>query len=169
MYNPKFESERLSYRTFELSDIETVCALTTLPEVIRYTGDPQGVTFEQVREILTGNIFEQYQRYGMGRLSVIEKKTNKLIGWCGLKYREEREAVDLGYRYLPEFWGKGYATEAAKRLLRHGFEDLGLTEIFAWADKRNHASIRVLQKIGMTFVCEDNCLGEDAFKYVVSV
>lgn len=80
------------------------------------------------------------------------KTTNEFIGWCGLKYRVEIDKVDVGYRLHQKFWGKGFATEAAKRSIDYGFNDLHLNQIFAAAHAENLASIKVLEKIGMHFI-----------------
>ena len=77
-----------------------------------------------------------------------------------LKYIPEKDEIDLGYRFIQSAWGKGYATEAAKHTLNHGFSTLHLKTIFGKAQSDNIASIHVLQKIGMQFVNEEM---EDGF------
>ena len=85
----------------------------------------------------------------MGRLAVVVKDTDQFIGWCGLKY--DADQYDIGFRLFREYWNQGFATEAAGRCVEYGFNHLGLSEIIGRARKENKASIRVLEKIGMTF------------------
>ena len=70
---------------------------------------------------------------------------------AGLKYLPEWEEVDLGYRLLPEYWGRGLATEASLASLRYGFETLQLSRILGLVHPANVRSIRVLEKCGLTF------------------
>jgi RimJ/RimL family protein N-acetyltransferase len=99
----------------------------------------------------------QYQTNGIGRWATIEKETGLFIGWSGLKFITEPENNkvnyhDIGYRFMPQFWGKGYATEATKAWLKYGFEQLNLEVLNAAAHVDNAASNRVLQKVGFQFV-----------------
>ena len=102
-------------------------------------------------------IRKQYQENGIGRWAVIEKETNVFMGWAGLKFVTETinshtNYYDLGYRLRRPFWGKGFATEAAEASLAYGFNNLKLQEVFAMADTRNQASIKVLKKVGLKHV-----------------
>ena len=78
------------------------------------------------------------------------KETQQVIGFCGLKYLTDLNEVDVGYRFLPEFWGKGLATEACAASIEFGFDTLGLEKIIGLVLPPNTASIRVLEKVGMT-------------------
>ena len=70
---------------------------------------------------------------------------------CGLVKREGLRYVDVGFALLPEFWSQGYAIESAAAVLEHGRRAFGLTHIVGIARPDNHASIRVLEKLGMKF------------------
>jgi len=93
--------------------------------------------------------------YNHGRWAVHAKPSLEFIGWCGLKKRPERNEIDLGYRFLKSTWGKGYATEAAFACIKYGFEKLGLKRIVGRAMPGNIASLKVLEKCGMTYIGED--------------
>ncbi len=84
---------------------------------------------EQAAQLLEKTILPQYALYDHGRWAVHIKQGLAFIGWCGLKYRPERNEVDLGYRFDPSSWGKGYATEAAFASIGYGFKNLGLARI----------------------------------------
>ena len=77
------------------------------------------------------------------------KGEETIFGFCGLKYLDELKAVDVGFRFLPQYWGKGFATEACQASVQFGFEVLGLRHIIAMVLPENLASIRVLEKVGM--------------------
>ena len=89
------------------------------------------------------------RRYGFGRWATVYKANNEVIGFAGLKYLPEFNEVDLGYRFLPEYWGMGLATEASIACLAWGFDTLKLTRIVGYTLPENLASIRVLEKMGM--------------------
>lgn len=165
MYSPILQTDRLIIRALTLADVEEYFLINKDWEVVKYTGNPPMKDTDEAREVLINVVFPQYETYNMGRLAVIRKDNGKMIGWCGLKYEERRGGVDLGYRYLQSEWGKGYGTEAAKCLLNHGFKDLNLPYIYAWADIRNGASYRIMEKIGMHFVGNEEEEGESLVKY----
>jgi ribosomal-protein-alanine N-acetyltransferase len=79
------------------------------------------------------------------------KKGRQFIGWAGLAYLPEFDEIDLGYRFLPNYWGKGFATEVSHAILTYGFDKLALEQIIAIAMKGNTASISVMEKVGMEF------------------
>ena len=78
------------------------------------------------------------------------KSTDTFIGFCGLKHLKELDMVDVGFRLLPRYWSQGLATEACKASLAFGFDVLALPRIVALVLTENAASIRVLEKCGMT-------------------
>lgn len=146
------ETERLILRKFEETDAERMFLMDSHPEVMRYIGIPPLYDIRETENILT-MIRQQYADHGVGRLAVIEKKSNLLIGWSGLKLLTQevngyKNVYDLGYRFLPEYWGKGYASESAKASLDFGFNGLKIDIIYAHAHSENHASNHVLRKLG---------------------
>ena len=152
--NIVLETERLILRTFTMDDAILIYELNHDPAVTRYTFDPVK-NIDQAREILEKTILPQYALYNHGRWAVHLKKGFEFIGWCGLKARPERNEIDLGYRFRKEFWGKGYATEAAYACLKFGFERLNLSRIVGRAVVANEASLKVLEKCGMVFIGEE--------------
>ncbi|MES1215855.1 MAG: GNAT family N-acetyltransferase [Bacteroidota bacterium] len=143
-------TERLLLRSFTFNDEHLIYDLNKDPEVVRYTYDPIG-NIEEAKIILEKNILTQYSLYNYGRWAVHLKHNLEFIGWCGLKYRPERNETDLGYRFKKESWGNGYATEAAKECIRYGFEKLNLETIVGRAIPGNTGSIHVLEKCGMVY------------------
>ncbi len=154
--NKILETERLLLRELEVSDAKAMFELNSDPEVIRWTGDPPFESEAQVAEFLRN--YPDYDRNGYGRWAVIVKESGEFVGWCGLKLNEQN-LIDLGYRFFRKDWGKGYATESALASLGYGFLALGMDEIIGRVARENPASVRVLEKIGMTFWKEDACKG----------
>ena len=85
-----------------------------------------------------------------------------------MKYLPELDAVDVGYRFLPEYWGQGLATEACRASISFGFEELILNQIIGLVLAENIASIRVLEKVGMRFDGEVTYAGQTALRYEIS-
>ncbi len=160
------ETDRLLLREFDISDAQSMFDLNSDPDVIRYTGDPAFVSINEARIFLAN--YSDYKRNGYGRWAVILKETNEFIGWCGLKLNEE-SFVDIGFRFFKKHWGKGYASEAAKATLAYGFQNLNIDEILGRAVVDNLASIRVLEKLNMSYLKQDTCHGfENAIYYKIS-
>ena len=90
-----------------------------------------------------------YERFGFGMYHVEERDTGTPAGMCGLIKRDTLPDADVGYAFLPEFRGKGYAFEAASAVLDHGHRVFGLERILAIVSPDNAGSIRVLEKAGM--------------------
>lgn len=149
---PHFETERLILREIFAEDAERLFLLDRDPEVMKYIGVPVVQKISETEEIIR-KIRKQYEENGIGRWAVIEKQSNLFIGWSGLKILTEpingySNVYDLGYRFLPETWGKGYATETCNFFVDYSFNKLKLPVIYAHAHCGNTASNQILQKIG---------------------
>lgn len=158
------ETNRLFLRTFSIDDAGLIYQLNAGPEITRYTGDPIR-DIKQAKEVLEKTILPQYALYNHGRWAVHTNESGEFIGWCGLKARPERNEIDLGYRFMKNAWGKGYATEAAFACLNYGFKALHLKRIVGRAMPENIASIRVLEKCGMIYVGDETVDGHPAKTY----
>lgn len=157
------ESERLLIRPFKLGDEAAMFELNSNPTVQKYTGDTLIKTLKQAKDTLENVVFKDYKKYGYGRLAVIYKPDNKLIGFTGIKYLPEASGEsDLGFRFLPEYWGKGIATESSKMSLEYGFKTLNLKKIIGFSEVENVASTRVLQKVGFHITKVDYYPGEES-------
>ncbi|CAN5165106.1 GNAT family N-acetyltransferase [soil metagenome] len=155
------ESKRLLLRTFDLRDAEALFDLDSDPEVLRYLGTVHPSSVELYRTW----IVDRAQRYDtlnrrLGFWAAIEKDTQRFVGWFHLRpaldytfaldthYRERD--VDLGYRLRRDMWGRGYATEVSTVLIEHAFKDAMIERVVACALLTNKASVRVLEKVGLT-------------------
>lgn len=156
------ESERLLIRPFQLEDLEAMYELNSNPIVQKYTGDKLIHTIDEARNVLENVVLKDYKDYGYGRLAVIYKPDNKLIGFTGIKYLPEAGGEsDLGYRFLPEYWGKGIATESSRMSLKFAFEKLKLKKIIGFTEVENIASTTVLKKMGFRITKIDFYPGEE--------
>ncbi|MEO8146068.1 MAG: GNAT family N-acetyltransferase [Bacteroidia bacterium] len=150
------ETERLILRELLTDDDENMFELDSNAEVHKYLGNNPVTTIEQVREVIA-SVRQQYIKNGIGRWAAIEKSSGNFIGWSGLKFITEPENnqvnfYDVGYRLIPKYWGKGYATESTKAALEYGFTKMNLEEIIGTVNENNKASKRALEKCGLKFI-----------------
>ncbi len=151
-----FTTARLLLRPLQADDAPGMLALDSNPAVHRYLGGIGGPQAASLDDSLGTIAFiqAQYAATGIGRWAVILRATGEFMGWAGLKLvtgpvNGQRDFYDLGYRFLPRYWGQGYGYEAARGWLTHGFEELQLPRICGYADVHNAASCRILEKIGL--------------------
>lgn len=140
------QSERLYFKQFCENDIDGFFRLNANIENIRFTGDVAFKDKYETAEFIRN--YDHYKRYGYGRWSLYLKQTNEYVGFCGLRYCEQSEEVDIGYRIDQAFWGLGLASEAARTALDLGFSHFHLDNITSRARTDNPASIKVLSKNG---------------------
>jgi [ribosomal protein S5]-alanine N-acetyltransferase len=159
---------RLFLRKFTLADVEDFYRLGSDPEIIRYTGDPGGgfKSIEEAEAVLRSHPLADYKKHGYGRWASVDRGSGRVIGFAGLKYLEEHDEIDLGYRFIPEYWGQGLATEAARASLAYGFDELHLEQMIGLVFPENTASIRVLEKIGMERQGLSEYFGHEVLKFL---
>jgi len=142
------KTERLELRHLGPGDASFILRLLNEPSWLENIGD-KGVrtAAEAQRYIETGPV-EMYGRLGFGLYQVRLIGSDAPIGMCGLLKREALEDADLGFAFFPEFWGNGYAREAAAGVLSYARNKLGLARIVAITARNNEASRRVLEALG---------------------
>ena len=146
------ETERLLMRPLNMNDVDALYKLDSDPLVMKYLGNRPVKNLDEVNFYLK-TILRQYELYDIGRWAVMEKSTGEMIGWAGLKYMNEEtnghiDFYDVGYRFRPEFWGKGYATEATNAWIDYAKKYLNIQTLYASAHIENIASQNVLKKCG---------------------
>ena len=159
------KTKRLLLREMNIDDAENLYLLNIDPDVIKFTGDIPFESIEDAKDFLKN--YNHYIKYGFGRWVVINKANNTFLGWCGLKYTEILDEYDIGFRFLKKYWNNGYASESAKACIELGFDKYKLTEIVGRAMKKNIASIKVLEKIGLTFSRDFNFEGHNGVIYKI--
>jgi ribosomal-protein-alanine N-acetyltransferase len=153
--NVLYQTDRLILRQILPSDDQGMFELDSDPEVHRFLGGKPVQSIEESRQIIA-SVRKQYLDFNIGRWAVIEKSTNKFLGWSGIKLNTNKtngydQYYDLGYRLIRSAWGKGYATESSKPAIFHAFEILNLPILFANTAKENANSRHVLEKLGFSF------------------
>jgi RimJ/RimL family protein N-acetyltransferase len=159
------ETERLRLRRFTLDDSGFILALLNSAGWLRFIGDRNVRTVEEARQYLENGPLKSYATNGYG-LSLVEKKDDgEAIGMCGFLKRDTLDSPDIGFAFLPDFTGKGYALEIADAVLKHAKEKLGLSEIAAITLPDNVRSIRLLEKIGLTYQQKISFAGNELVLY----
>lgn len=172
MLSTHYETDRVLLRCLTEEDAQGIWELDSNPEVHLFLGNQTLTDFQQAHDIIK-MIQDQYTQFGTGRLAAIEKNSGEFMGWAGIKHVQNdpdgfRDYFDLGYRFIPRFWGKGYASECAIASLKIGFESLILNEIYAIAHTQNIASNRVIQKSGFQLVQEYYSDGNPHNRYSIT-
>jgi RimJ/RimL family protein N-acetyltransferase len=144
------ETERLVLRQFTMGDAEFILELVNEPSFIQNIGDRGVRSISDAIKYLEAGPISSYARNGFGLYLVQLKESGESIGMCGLIKRDVLEDVDIGYAFLPKFWSKGYAVEAATAVKEQA-RSLGLSRLVAITDPANTGSIRVLEKLGFVF------------------
>jgi RimJ/RimL family protein N-acetyltransferase len=145
------ETERLTLRRLTEEDAPFMLALLNEPSFLRFIGDRKVRTLDDARSYILKGPVEMYERHGHGLYLTSLKPEGTPIGMCGLIKRDGLADVDIGFAFLPAFWGRGYAFEAASAVLADGQAGLGLRRIVAITAQDNQSSIRLLERIGLNF------------------
>lgn len=147
------ETDRLIIRTFTKADLEPLHALHADPDVMRFISAGVPMSFEEVRDEVLPRFIDYGRRHpGLGILAADRKDSGAFIGWFQLQiYEEDPNVLELGYRFVRDCWGQGYATEGSRALLRVAFEERAADRVVAGAMKANRGSTRVMEKVGLTF------------------
>jgi RimJ/RimL family protein N-acetyltransferase len=146
------ETERLILRRLTVEDASFMLRLLNEPSWLRFIGDRGVRTREDARKYLRAGPIDMYERHGFGLYATtLRDDESAPIGICGLVRRDGLDDVDIGFSLLPEFWGKGYAYEAAAAVMAHAKEVVGLKRIVAITSIDNESSARLLGKIGLKF------------------
>jgi RimJ/RimL family protein N-acetyltransferase len=140
-------TDRLAIRPFTLTDAPFTLRLLNEPSFIANIADKGVRTIEQAEDHLQQGPLASYAAHGHGLWLVEHRGTGVPMGMCGLIRRESLPEVDLGYAFLPEFWGQGFAREAARACLAFGREELGLRGMLAIVSPGNTPSIRLLETL----------------------
>jgi ribosomal-protein-alanine N-acetyltransferase len=160
-----FETERLILRLLDKKDVDAIFAMRSDPEVMRFIRAPQN-RIETVNWL--NLVSSRWESDRIGFCAIIEKQTDKLVGWCGLWRLKETNELEIGYAIAKNVWGKGFATEAAQVFLRYAFEQLKTEKIVAVAEPENASSRRVMEKLGMKFVRLGEFYNRQLVQYAIS-
>jgi RimJ/RimL family protein N-acetyltransferase len=146
------ETERLWLRRWGPQHDAGLAALNAEPEVMRFLNGGRPLR-RMESDFVSERIAEHWRTYGFGLWAAIEKATDRMIGFAGvchpLWFPEWAGTVEVGWRFHPDAWGRGLATEAGRAALRAGFEERGLESIVAFVHPDNTRSLAVVERLGM--------------------
>jgi len=150
--SPRMETERLVLRKWELRDLDGLVEMNADPKVMEFF--PAVMSRQDSERMFERLLFKQ-EKFGFGTPVVEEKVTGRFLGLCGLGVPTYPEplpfdpCVEIGWRLIPDAWGRGVAQEAARIWLRFGFETLQLNEVVSFTSRINWRSEKVMQRLGM--------------------
>lgn len=142
------QTARLGLRHLERADALFILQLLNEPSWLQYIGDKGVRTKGDAEHYIAEGPRRMYARFGFGLYLVESKESGEPMGLCGLLKRETLDDIDLGFAFLPRFWGNGYAYESAEAVLSDAKRSLGIDRIVAITSPDNHASGKLLRKLG---------------------
>ncbi|MGA3675530.1 GNAT family N-acetyltransferase [Lysinibacillus agricola] len=145
------ETGRLTLRLQTTDDADFILELMNDPSWLQFIGDRGLRTVEDARGYIMNGPIRMYEQFGFCLYLVERNEDRSPVGICGLVKRDLLEDVDIGFAFLPTYWGKGYAYEAASAVLAYGLDTLGLKRIVAITSQDNYASAKLLEKVGLKF------------------
>jgi len=152
---PVFHTERLTLRGFEAADFDDVARFYADPNSTMYGGPCDRITAWRKVATYPGH----WVLRGYGPFAIEETATGTFLGWSGMWDPEGWPEPEITWALLPEFQGRGFATEAARRSLQAAYEHFGWTTAISLIDDRNKASMAVALRIGATDECEADVFG----------
>jgi RimJ/RimL family protein N-acetyltransferase len=153
------ESERLLLRPLTLEDGEFILQLLNSDGFIKYIGDRNVKTIGHANSYLLSGPLKSYETNGFG-LSLVELKTGRTpIGMSGFLKRDYLDHPDIGFAFLPDYTGKGYAYEIVKEIIHYGLHRLQMERILAIVLPENSSSIKLLERVGFRY--EENFISPD--------
>ncbi len=158
-------TERLRLRGWRMDDVPHLAAMNSDPEVMRYVGS--GVRTYEDALAEAQRLVESQSDQSPRRWAIEERSTGEFHGRVGLLRLDGGEEIEIAYRLARKSWRRGIATEAARRMIAYGFDDLGLGKIVAVASPGNLASRRVLEKLGLERKGTRTAYGVDGCWYYV--
>jgi ribosomal-protein-alanine N-acetyltransferase len=147
------ETARLMLRPFNYQDFNILYPLLSDPQVMAHSRDG-ALDIIGTKNYLDKRIIKPFIKQGWGRYALFNKFDGDFIGFCGLTVHtldDNQEYVELGYKIIKKFWGQGYASEAAICIINYAKDVLGIKEIISIIEPSNLASIKIAQKVGLSF------------------
>ena len=161
---PRLETDRLVLRNFTEQDFEDYARIFTDPEVMLYIGEGKPLSrLDAWRQMAA--VIGHWVLRGYGLWAVEEKSSGKLIGRVGFFNPASWPGFELGWALARDAWGKGYATEAARRALAYGFDEMKRENVISLIDPNNRASIRVAERLGEKVKGQTELFGHEVLIY----
>lgn len=145
------ETNQLLIREFAITDALFIVRLLNTPSWIKYIGDKGISTIRAAQQYIVERFHKGYEEKGYGAWLVSLKNTNEPVGLCGLFQRGYLEFPDIGFAFLPQFEGKGYAYEATAATIQYAIQQLKLSCLLAITQDDNSRSVRLLERCGFAY------------------
>ena len=145
------ETERLILRRASADDGEFILELLNDPAWLRFIGNKSVRTIDDARAYIARTLVGSYERLGFGLYVTELKAGGAPIGLCGLIKRDSLDDVDVGFAFLPQFRGRGYAYEASAAVVAYGRSAFGFKRLVAITSADNYVSAGLLEKLGFKF------------------
>ncbi len=145
------ETDRLRIRRLTEDDAEFILRLVNEPSFLDNIGDKGVRSLEDAKRFILDGPWAQHEHQGYGQFALELKKDGSMVGVGGLLFREKLDISDLGVAVLPEHWHHGFGYEAAIAIIEYGRTGLGIDTICGLTSEHNHASIKALEKLGMSY------------------
>lgn len=156
-----FETERLTLRHAAPDDAAFVLRLLNEPSFLKFIGDRGVRTRDDAAKYIADRFVASYERNGFGLWVVERKDSPGAIGISGLVKRDALPDPDIGFAFLPEFWARGFAYESAAAVKQYALDVLALPRLLAITNTDNAGSIRIVEKLGLTFLRTMSLPGDD--------
>ncbi|MEM9622284.1 MAG: GNAT family N-acetyltransferase [Pseudomonadota bacterium] len=175
----ELKTERLRLIPFDLSHTEMVHQMSVDPEVRRYLWEGKIIPVQQIEDMVNDSC-DCFSQHGSGFFAMFvnlasDPHNGAFVGFCGHRVfdsgqdnADADDQIELLFAMQPRFWGRGYGQEAARAVLRHGFEACGFERVIAATDTPNQRSVNVLQSLGMSFMQRREWRGLDTVFYQLS-
>ena len=147
-----FSTERLTLRPTSIEDAPFIVELLNSPLWIQNIGDRNVYNVSAAENYIKTKMLPQLEMLGYGNYTVIRNSDNALMGTVGLYDRAGTEGIDIGFAFLPQYFGQGYAFESAQRIMEAAVQEFGLKIIGGYTLPSNKASQKLLEKLGLKFV-----------------
>ncbi|TVZ52629.1 GNAT family N-acetyltransferase [Dokdonia sp. Hel_I_53] len=163
-----FTTERLTIRPVTVADAPFIYSLVNSPKWLQFIGDRNVHSISEAENYIRLKITPQFEKLGYGNYMVVRDKDGVLLGNCGLYDRSGLEGVDIGFAFLEQHEKKGYAYEAARKLVEVAFNEFKLSKIGAITVEDNIASQKLLKKLGLAFTKKIEIDGDELLYFEIS-
>jgi ribosomal-protein-alanine N-acetyltransferase len=164
IYVDRLKTDRLIGKRLTSADVDHLHLMNRTPDVVKTLGGQR--TDEGVGDYLQRNI-DHWEQHGYGLWMLSLRETGEFVGRAVLRHLHVagNDEIEIGYALMPEYWGKGFATEIASKIVAVAFSEVGLTDVVAIALPTNRGSRNVMEKVGLSFECDTTYEGNPQVLY----
>lgn len=168
--NPELDSDRLRYKPISIENAQIMYELSADPKVMKHIREVDS-DIEHTKGYIVDTLNYTKENPGFGMWNCFLKGSNEYIGWCVTHHieRNNKLPIEIGYRFHQKYWGQGYATEAAKKMVQYAKEELNLEQICGITIDENKGSRRVLEKAGLSYKERRNYYNYDVMYFELNL